>query len=446
MAEDKVISESKALRTFYFSPGENLGSLFEVGPTRVGHNRCGERAQGTVRIPVGARLGFSPVWPPDDARSFHTFGPDDLEVLHLGVLPGVVSGAHVALFEHLKGLRSISLYATIITRDAIERLASFPILAELTLGTPVDAGHLQLLRRLPALRALSVVAPLTRTTVAILGSLTHLETLQIRATKVTPTGAANLHRLTKLSELGLSDDVDSERMLRHLAELTWLESLWFGRSLIHDVHLERLENLTKLRNLDLSRTHIEGHGLISLRGMAELRDLSLRFTPLTDVALPHLLELRNLEYLRVDDTFLSPDAAKVLHDRLPSAKIVYSRAWGASEEDIARTERELGIRLPPVLREHVHHNNGGRVYFTRNPHNLSCDLFHIPEADWRGIEGIDMVSATHAARSLPFFPADGVCIAKDSRGARILARRGSHQFERWQPRTGQSRMEHIMLW
>lgn len=130
-----------------------------------------------------------------------------------------------------------------------------------------------------------------------LGSLTHLESLELMHTFVT------------------------DASLVHLNELTYLEALWLNDTPVTDAGLVHLKGQTSLGALFLNDTHVTDAGLVHLKGLSNLKVLCLTDTPVTNAGLVHLKELTSLYKLDLHNTQVTAEGRAMLRKALPSCKI-----------------------------------------------------------------------------------------------------------------------------
>ncbi len=92
-------------------------------------------------------------------------------------------------------------------------------------------------------------------------------------------------------------------------------NLTLDEAIEHLVHLDNLESLSLSNNT----TDLE---LVQLEKVYWLRSLNLSGTDITDAGLKHLAQLRNLNFLHLEETTVSDKAVLELRRQLPGCKII----------------------------------------------------------------------------------------------------------------------------
>jgi cellulose synthase/poly-beta-1,6-N-acetylglucosamine synthase-like glycosyltransferase/Leucine-rich repeat (LRR) protein len=151
-----------------------------------------------------------------------------------------------------------------------------------------------------------------------LAGMKSLTFLLLQRTSITDEGLSHLRNLTALEYLYLgSTDVTS---LADLGELTNLNTIELSETRVDDAGLAGLGAFPKLETLILSKTKVLGPGLAGLKNAMQLSTLKLNETRINDAALAGLLELPKLTRLEVSSTRIT-DATLV---RITRAKrLVY---------------------------------------------------------------------------------------------------------------------------
>lgn len=224
------------------------------------------RTRGTVRLPAKAEVRLNVGKTASrDLTWLDDLGPDDVQALNL--YRSDVRDEALRPITRLTGLRAIQLQSTRITDAALEGFDSLTNLEEIDLGAfavnrdgfGVGDGAMRVLGRLPKLR-----------------------NVQLRLTKVSDAGLAELAKCQSLTILDLSGTRVSDAGLVHLTKLPHLETLRLGISNegtnVTDEGLKTVGKLSELTWLDLSSTTITGRGLAHLSGLKKLKTLALDST------------------------------------------------------------------------------------------------------------------------------------------------------------------------
>jgi hypothetical protein len=195
-----------------------------------------------------------------------------------------------------------------------------------------DAALTQI-KRLKHLRSLAIGSGIyvNDATLAVLGTLTGLETLALEAVPVTDTGLKHLRGLTQLRSLRLGGkDSITDAGLAHLKGMIRLEELQLWAPRVTDAGLANLAGLVQLRRLALGSSAVSDAGLSHLRRMTKVRTLDLAGTQVRGPGLAHLADMADLEMLSLQETKVTEKGL----GHLPGAKQL---RW----VDVSRTECEL---------------------------------------------------------------------------------------------------------
>jgi len=109
--------------------------------------------------------------------------------------------------------------------------------------------------------------------------------------------------------------------LVHVASLTNLEFLVLRHTKITDAGLEHLKVLTNLVSLRLNSTRISDKGLKALVGLSNLTGLDLSQTKVTDAGLVYLEQIPTLLFVDLAGTKVTPTGVKRLKAALPGMLI-----------------------------------------------------------------------------------------------------------------------------
>jgi hypothetical protein len=173
-------------------------------------------------------------------------------------------------------------------------------------------------------------------TLAIVSQLTQLEALDIANTNVSDAGLENLAPLTHLKHLALGRTRVDETTLAMLRLLSTLESLDLsgprgavrnqrGRSSgpLPETLVSAIAELKELRLLKLGHSEIDAVGLRKLAVLGKVEKLGLECCPrVDDAALRELAAWKNLKYLDVQETKVSPAGIAALHTAMPGIQIL----------------------------------------------------------------------------------------------------------------------------
>ena len=115
-----------------------------------------------------------------------------------------------------------------------------------------------------------------------------------------------------------------------------------------------------------------------------------------------------------------------------------------SEERIIEVEQVLGRMLPRALRMRLMRDNGGEVIVEDGDWALH-PVWDPTDRKTIGRTASHVLAETAAARSWASFPADGVSLASDGGGDRLILRGDSDQIFLWEHETGECVPVHTHL-
>lgn len=284
-----------------------------------------------------------------------------------------------AVFDSLDGLEKLTLNAR-LTNAGMTHLAGLTKLRELDINRcNISDDGLLALSGLTKLEKLNAEAcrdeengPLTQRGLAALEKMTNLRELNISHASFSAEGmksltscaklekldiswnkkldddmAAELSRLSHLTELLLYGENLTEKGLTSLGRLTNLETLEFygdpSKFVFTDAILQAWSNMTKISDLSIpNASRITDRGLDALAQMSGLKNLSLDQTEnMTDSGFARLANLHELMFLRLGDCRqLTGDGLKPLADGLPKLLILaLSNADSLEDNDLALLAR-----------------------------------------------------------------------------------------------------------
>lgn len=231
---------------------------------------------------------------------------------------------YVARFENLQSLDLDS--CTNITSAGLVNLEQLRNLSELSLcDTRIGDDGLVHIEELTGLTELRLVnAAISDAGLANLSGLTRLRLLSLAGNSaITQAGLGHLAGMHELRNLYLSDNPRiTDAGLAHLRDLTNLRSLFLDNTGITDAGMPHLSRLTELRELYLSNNPgITNATLTHLTGLTNLTVLSLYNNGrITDDAVPHLIQMKHLEFLDLHGTGITAEGLAKLRQALPDCK------------------------------------------------------------------------------------------------------------------------------
>jgi internalin A len=261
-------------------------------------------------------------------------------------------------FPNLKGL---SLYKTNITGEGLENFVPNKKLEKLTLqGPEINDFTLKHINNLTSLRELSLsdtsitddgiahIGGLSQlrslvlymnpqiTDVGVIGQLTNLEDLTIKAVKETDDnstpsivakGFDQWKRFPKLKQLIIIGGPFNDKNMEMLKDSKDLTFLILGRTQITDAGMVHLQALTQLEYLSLGFSNIGDQGLAYLKALNNLKHLLLYGTRVSKTGLDYLKGLKKLENIHLWPPITKSDILE-LSKALPDCKI---RIFGGDE-------------------------------------------------------------------------------------------------------------------
>lgn len=217
----------------------------------------------------------------------------NLETLRLSENTAAVTDAGLAHVSQLKQLKNFRLVgAKGVTDVGLAQLGQLSRLEDLALGdlrctTPAGLGFL---KNLTQLKRLALCVPADQSTIAAIGHLKKLESLQLWNRVAEPLSLERLSELHALREFRTNETLTSSD-IRVLAGWENLESIEDGLTEIADDDLKQLARLPKLKVLILDSSQITAVSLPTLATMQSLRELyvtdAVRITPAQWTSLGH---------------------------------------------------------------------------------------------------------------------------------------------------------------
>ncbi|NQT36169.1 MAG: hypothetical protein HQ581_01690 [Planctomycetes bacterium] len=185
-----------------------------------------------------------------------------------------------------------------VGKDDLEHLSAFSNLRLLSISGSVTDADLKDLDRLTKLERLFLPnREIGEATLARIGKLTNLNTLDLGGVKVTDEGVGHLEKLVRLRNLNLLSGRLSDASLVIIGKLPHLVNLAVAGEHITDAGLVSLADLRDLRSLDLNATRVRGSGLRHLKSLPKLESLSLTVESLDAEAFVHMKAFPQLKKL-----------------------------------------------------------------------------------------------------------------------------------------------------
>jgi internalin A len=264
-----------------------------------------------------ALIGLSPL-----RRDPRVFQPDADKPLSLKQLP-----PNIPPF-------GLNLSSGNTSNEQLISLQAHPNLYSLSLdGFANGEACLTAIREQTSLRFLSVVdCGLTDDQLSQLTKLPHLETLDLRRTRINGPGLAALKSLTELKSLEIDMTADQFHALKtnqlvHLLpiahgenrttaandeEITELELNGFYGYPVTNQMLLKIDRLTSLRELSLIESQVDNEAIPQLIRLQRLQKLNLERSRIDDEALRILANARALNLLVLDETKITADGLRHL--------------------------------------------------------------------------------------------------------------------------------------
>ena len=257
------------------------------------------------------------------------------------------------------GLEKVDLVghaAPDLTPAGMAQLCTLPRLKTLnTRGVAIPRGFVTGLAGRTGLRNLWLPqAAVTDDEMAIIGSFTDLEFLQLDGSEVTDQGFAHVANLKKLTIL----DIPGVRItdLAPVADLVQLDLLILAPARATPARsvpgpggpssLEPLRRLTKVTQLILGDTRIEDRDLAVVAGLPKLNNLQMGASGITEAGLARLAESKSLGCLGLADTSVAD--LRPLAPRLPAISTLWmenSHLTDAGIEPLLRGNRLTDLTI-----------------------------------------------------------------------------------------------------
>jgi Leucine-rich repeat (LRR) protein len=214
-------------------------------------------------------------------------------------------------------ITEVNLRHTWVMDSDLLALAQIPTITKLDLAeTRITEVGFQQLKKLPAVTDVNLYYAelLGDEALAAMKGWKHLKSLNVRGTKITDAGLANLAGLP-IESIDVGYSLFTDGGFEHFAALPKLTSIAVGGNKVTDVGLNTLRTMPNLRSIDLSgaqRTDsglwaatVTDRGLESLAQLVKLETLILRGAKITDPGAGQLRALHELRELDLGATQLS---------------------------------------------------------------------------------------------------------------------------------------------
>jgi serine/threonine protein kinase len=261
-----------SMRRFQFPQGKRLGRLRIAESSGAGL----EYAQGTVVVPASSRLILSAgAELCSQPQLFEGFGPNDLYVL---------------------------------TLDDLTKQEGF-------VDENWNESHMKEIAKLTGLREFYCnQADLTSSSARPLGKLKNLHLLAILGAKSDVSWLADFEPLSKLEDLRISHSFNLQSMAGRLVnEHSNIGRLELSDCNLDDKTVQSIALLQNLQYLDLSDNHgVTDASLDSLSKAPMLKQLILGSTGISPACVSKLNKFKNLQFLSIESTLLSPKQLALL--------------------------------------------------------------------------------------------------------------------------------------
>jgi hypothetical protein len=169
---------------------------------------------------------------------------------------------------------------------------------------------------------------ITDDAVTDLAGMKRLTMLDIAGTSITDQAMSAIREMPDLKRIDLTDTDVTEDGISQLDDHPLLRHMDLDGDVLTDETVTHLNAMPGLRSLGLKG--VNSDQLNRLGGLKNLEALSLTGT--TNESLPFLLQLRQLKYLDLVDSGLSPDSVETIRMTLPNLTIGQRMSLEAAEE------------------------------------------------------------------------------------------------------------------
>ena len=142
--------------------------------------------------------------------------------------------------------------------------------------------------------------------------LPHLQTVDLRESRVTDAGLVYLRRLSDVRTLNIEDTAIGDAGFAHLAKNRRIEYLWLGDTRITPASLPQILQNRGLTHLSLDGMELADNDAARLVELQKLEVLALRGTKVTSSVVPTLQKLHQLKHLYLRGTAVDDSAVPEL--------------------------------------------------------------------------------------------------------------------------------------
>ena len=240
-----------------------------------------------------------------DLGAMHLTNLVNLQVLDLEGTD--IGDTGLSAIKDLYQLRSLELSGK-GTHFGLRHLADLSNLQELSINSrkdyPIDAKSLGHLADLTDLQSLDFgYCEITDEAMPIIGKFRELRRLDLRGSRITDAGMAQLSDLGKIKDLNLGDcEAVTDAGIRVISNFRDLKSLSLTGTQLTDAGISAFHSHSGLNNLSMAGTHILDEGVASLIELTNLKTLDLSNTAVTDQAMKSIQVLDALTVLNLSAT------------------------------------------------------------------------------------------------------------------------------------------------
>lgn len=248
-----------------------------------------------------------------------------LTFVHLGGNPKV-RNADLIAFAGCKNLKALHLQDTQVKDEGLANFKDCKELRVLTLyRMPITNSGLAHFAGCKELRELIVAhVPVDNAGMVYFRDCKKLTLLRLCETQVGDEGMANLIGCKGLIDLNLNTTKVSDEGLANFNGCTELIHLRLGNTRVRGSGLENFKDCKKLTLLQLNQTGIGDEGLAALghSALKQIEELDMRSTQVGDKGLDHLKASKNLNWLNICNTNITPQGIEVLRNAHPGCNII----------------------------------------------------------------------------------------------------------------------------
>lgn len=234
------------------------------------------------------------------------------------------TGADLLCLQHLKDLRDIDFFDTLVDTDVLNSVATLPALESLNLNcTAIDDKAMDAIAQLKALRQLELMdTSVSDKSKASLAGFTELTSLRIDGTRITAATIEPLISCRPLNTLWLDGKQASPTCMKALAAHVHLRNLSLVGAEVTNKTIAPLQASQNLQRLALLRSSVTSEGLGVLAALPSLEELTLNGSAgISDVAIDVIKHMRALRKLWLFDTAVTPAGLASFANALPGVTI-----------------------------------------------------------------------------------------------------------------------------